>query len=40
VYLLDEITQLANGGGEIAQGLADATIKRLGNRSPVVKQKA
>ncbi|DBA99312.1 hypothetical protein WJX82_003226 [Trebouxia sp. C0006] len=40
MYLLDEIAQLANGGGEIAQGLADATIKRLGNRSPVVKQKA
>ncbi|KAL0023681.1 hypothetical protein WJX79_000942 [Trebouxia sp. C0005] len=40
MYLLDEIAQLANGGGETAQGLADATIKRLGNRSPVVKQKA
>ncbi|KAA6426541.1 MAG: VHS domain-containing protein [Trebouxia sp. A1-2] len=35
MYLLDEIAQLANGGGETAQGLADATIKRLGNRSPV-----
>ncbi|DBA95962.1 TPA: hypothetical protein ACH3X1_001480 [Trebouxia sp. C0004] len=40
MYLLDEIAQLANGGGETAQGLADATIKRLGNRSPIVKQKA
>lgn len=40
MYLLDEIAQLASGGGETAQGLADATIKRLGNRSPVVKQKA
>lgn len=40
MYLLDEIAQLAVGGGETAQGLADATIKRLGNRSPVVKQKA
>lgn len=39
VYVLDEIAQLASGGGEVAQGLADATIKRLGNRSPIVKQK-
>lgn len=39
VYVLDEIAQLATGGGETAQGLADATIKRLGNRSPIVKQK-
>lgn len=40
MYLLDEIAQLASGGGEVAQNLADATIKRLSNRSPVVKQKA
>ena len=39
VYVLDEIAELANGGGEVAQGLADATVKRLGNKSPVVKQK-
>lgn len=39
VYVLDEIAELANGGGELAQGLADATVKRLGNKSPVVKQK-
>lgn len=39
VYLLDEITELASVGGETAQGMADATIKRLGNRSPIVKQK-
>ena len=39
VYLLDELAQIAKGGGEEAQGLADATVKRLGNRSPIVKQK-
>lgn len=39
VYVLDEIAELASGGGENAQGLADATIKRLGNKSPIVKQK-
>lgn len=39
VYVLDEIAELASGGGELAQGLADATIKRLGNKSPIVKQK-
>lgn len=37
--MLDEIAELASGGGENAQGLADATIKRLGNKSPIVKQK-
>lgn len=37
--MLDEIAELASGGGETAQGLADATIKRLGNKSPIVKQK-
>ena len=39
VYVLDEIAELANGGGEVAQGLADSTIRRLGNKSPIVKQK-
>lgn len=37
--MLDEIAELASGGGETAQALADATIKRLGNKSPIVKQK-
>ena len=37
--MLDEIAELASGGGENAQGLADATIRRLGNKSPIVKQK-
>ena len=39
VYLLDEIAGLAGSGGEVAQGMADATIRRLGHRSPVVKLK-
>lgn len=39
VYLLDEIAGLASSGGEVAQGMADATIRRLGHRSPVVKLK-
>ena len=39
VYVLDEIAQLASGGGEVAQSLAEASIKRLSNRSPIVKQK-
>ena len=39
VYLLDEITELASLGSETAQGMADYTMKRLGNKSPVVKQK-
>lgn len=40
MYVLDEIAQLASGGGEVAQSLAEASIKRLSNRSPIVKQKA
>lgn len=39
VYLLDEITELVSAGGDTAQGLADATIRRLNNKSPIVKQK-
>ena len=39
VYVLDEIAQLASGGGEVAQALADATIIRQSYRSPIVKQK-
>lgn len=39
VYVLDEIAEMANGGGDTAQGLADATVKRLGNKSPIVKHK-
>ena len=39
VYLLDEIAGLAGSGGEVAQGMADTTIRRLGHRSPVVKLK-
>ena len=39
VYVLDEIAEIANGGGDTAQGLADATVKRLGNKSPIVKHK-
>ena len=39
VYLLDEITEIVSLGGETAQGMADCTMKRLGNKSPVVKQK-
>ncbi|KAL3140272.1 hypothetical protein ABBQ38_004540 [Trebouxia sp. C0009 RCD-2024] len=40
IYVLDEIAEMANGGGDTAQGLADATVKRLGNKSPIVKHKA
>ena len=39
VYLLDEVAGLAGSGGEVAQGMADATIRRLGHKSPVVKLK-
>lgn len=40
VYLLDEIVALANSSPESAQGIADHVIKRLGNKSPIVKFKA
>jgi hypothetical protein len=40
VYLLDEIVELARASPDSAQGVADHVVKRLGNKSPVVKFKA
>jgi hypothetical protein len=39
VYLLDEIVELARSSPDSAQGVADHVVKRLGNKSPVVKFK-
>lgn len=39
VYLLDEVADIARQSPEAAQALADAVIKKLGAKNPVVKFK-
>ena len=40
MYLLEEIWELVHTSGpEVSAGLVDLAIKRLGHRSPFVKQK-